>query len=131
MGGQIEWKRSDTSCNWVEQTEWRSLELSCESVCRHLVLSSMCPATVQRARSESQFPQATDTSTVVLLLASRKTEHDGKHQVLKASAGWVARSHLSTRTTLDQCSATDPPWVVQQGKREYAHKDCERAAKTQ
>ena len=29
----------------------------------------------------------------MLVLASRKTEHDAQHQVLKASAGWVARRH--------------------------------------
>ena len=87
----------------AEQTEWRRQE-NCGSVCRHLVLSSVCLATMQwrwRARYEAQCSSTTATRTVVLLLASQRTQHDGQHQVLKASAGWVAwaageRQHQGT-----------------------------------
>ena len=69
------------------------------------VLRCLC----QRYEAVSGSQSPTDAKTVVLLLASRNTVHDGQRQVLGANAESVAKHHPTRRTTLAQCKAIDPP----------------------
>ena len=77
------------------------LESSCESESRHLEQSCVCLATEHRCSWAQLRTTATDTKAFELLLASRKTVHHGRRQVLKASAGWAAMQRPTTSDTVD------------------------------